>query len=160
MELHEIQQSLAEGSLAILHLDFMAGLFDMANQSDQGSQFVANCTNWHSAVSGHSPQVLSIFTTLAFSHETRPELGNGTPFHKLLQSFGSESFSKHSPATQIAPQFTLTNNDVVLAKTGWYAGTGNALEQILAAQRIRTVIIVSSYPTHSNQSLHMGKKPK
>src|SRR5699024_9398890 len=47
-----------------------------------------------------------------------------------------------SPEMQIEGRFKIDEGDVVPQKTRWTATMGNALEQILKAQGIKTVIIV------------------
>lgn len=83
---------------------------------------------------------MNIFTTLAFVHG-QPEVEQGKPFAKLIAPFGG--FKTGTPETQIDKRDTVDEQDIVLTKTRWSAASGNALEQILKAQNIDTVIIVS-----------------
>ncbi|CEI68006.1 hypothetical protein FVEN_g7721 [Fusarium venenatum] len=61
------------------------------------------------------------------------------PFTKVVRGF--HKFEKGSPGVQIDSRFTVGEADIVLPKTRWYAGAGNALEQILKSRNIDTVII-------------------
>jgi len=83
---------------------------------------------------------LTVFTTLAFS-PGQPEVEREKPFAKFIAQFGE--FKAGNPETQIYSRFALDEQDVILTKTRWCATTGNALEQILKAQNIDTVVIVS-----------------
>ena len=51
--------------------------------------------------------------------------------------------TRQDPLTHIFPAFhvDVRDGDAVLEKTRYYAGAGNALEEILRAQEIRTVVI-------------------
>ncbi|KAI0839386.1 cysteine hydrolase family protein [Hypoxylon sp. FL0890] len=123
---------------AVLNLDLMTILIDSVKHSPKGQAFISNCSRWNDAVHRQDPQPLVIFTTLFFN-PGRPELAEGKPFHGLVEGF--DSFEAGSAAVQIAPHFTVGDRDIVLQKTRWYAGAGNALEQILEAQNIDTVIL-------------------
>ena len=129
---------------AVLNLDLMSILIEAIEDTDQGKLFIANCTRWNNAVHQTEKRPLTIFTTLFFAHRTQPELvsDGDTPFVKLLDPMRPH-FVKDSPAVQIDSRFLVDEHDIVLQKTRWYAGAGNSLEQILQAQKIDTVIIVS-----------------
>ncbi|KZF21695.1 Isochorismatase hydrolase [Xylona heveae TC161] len=139
-----VAQQSPEGALtfgknyAILNLDWMAVLIDAVKNTTEGQSFISNCSRWNDAVHEKDPRPLTIFTSLSF-HHGQPELAKGAPFTKLLQGFGS--LTTGSPGVQIASNFTVDEKDIVLQKTRFYAGAGNALEQILKAQNIDTVIL-------------------
>ncbi|KAF4835465.1 hypothetical protein CGCSCA4_v012590 [Colletotrichum siamense] len=124
---------------AILNLDLMAIMFDSIKDTDEGKLFVSNCIRWNEAVHQHHPRPLTIFTTLCFSNSSQPELARPSPFANLIDELGD--FVKGSPEVQIDKSLKLDEKDIVLHKTRWYAGAGNALEQILKAQGINTIVI-------------------
>lgn len=85
---------------------------------------------------------MSIFTRIYFANTQRPEISANDPFAEAVSLLGNITVS--SPAGQIYPAFRpLDNWDVVLQKVRYYAGAGNSLEEILASQKIDTVILVS-----------------
>lgn len=126
---------------AVLNLDLMTILVDAIKGTPAGDTFIANCRRWNDAVHQKDPRPVSIFTSLFFDHK-HLELKHDSPFEKLISGFGS--FEVGSKEVQIAPEFQVDDKDIVLQKTRWYAGAGNALEQILKAQNIDTVIIVGN----------------
>lgn len=88
-----------------------------------------------------SPPPLSIFTRIYFSTSQRPEVGPNTPFLAVVEPFGN--VTANDAITDIYHAFKpLRNWDVVLQKVRYYAGAGNALEEILSSQGIDTVILV------------------
>jgi nicotinamidase-related amidase len=87
-------------------------------------------------------QPLTVFTTLAFGPGL-PEVEREKPFARLIAPYGE--YKAGNPETQIDSRFTVDEKDLVIPKTRWCATTGNALEQILRAQNIDTVVIVSFY---------------
>ncbi|KAK2773540.1 cysteine hydrolase family protein [Colletotrichum kahawae] len=117
---------------AILNIDLMALMFDSIKETDEGKLFTSNCVRWNEAVHQHQPRPLTIFTTLCFTNASQPELARPSPFSSLIDGFGD--FVKGSPGVQIDERLKLDEKDIVLHKTRWYAGAGNALEQILRAQ--------------------------
>lgn len=124
---------------AVLNLDWMTVLMDAVRNTAEGQAFVSSCSRWNNEVHKKYPRPLTIFTSLSFN-DRQPELARGAPFTKLVRGFGS--FATGSSTVQIASNFTVDEEDIVLQKTRWYAGAGNSLEQILKAQHIDTVIIV------------------
>jgi nicotinamidase-related amidase len=60
-----------------------------------------------------------------------------------MAAAGGALGNSSDPLTEIYPSFHVneTAGDVVLAKTRYYAGAGNPLEEILRAQQIDTVIL-------------------
>ncbi|KAK6345530.1 hypothetical protein TWF718_007442 [Orbilia javanica] len=126
---------------AILNLDWMTILIDAVKNTPEGQEFITNCSRWNDAVHVKSPRPMTIFTTLFFSNKSQPELHkNGeAPFTKQVKGYGL--FEAGSLGVEIDPRFLVDENDIVLQKTRWYAGAGNALEQILRAQNVDTVII-------------------
>lgn len=102
---------------------------------------IENLSKWNDAVHSKSDRPpLTVFTILAFN-PGQPELKTNTPFAKLIAPFGT--LEAESPSVEIYPHFQVDDKDVVLRKTRWSATTGNNLEQILNAQGIDTVVIVS-----------------
>ncbi|KAH8659829.1 Isochorismatase-like protein [Xylariales sp. PMI_506] len=124
---------------AVLNLDLMTVMVDLVRDSPEGQAFISNCSKWNDAVHQTSPRPLTVFSSLSFDSGER-ELAKGAPFTKLIEDFGS-SFMTGSPGVQIAAEFKVDNQDILLQKTRWYAGSGNPLEQLLRAQNIDTVII-------------------
>lgn len=103
-------------------------------------------TAFEHRVHRQSPPPLSIFTRIYFSNELRPEIAPDIAFAKAVAALGNATES--SPQGQLYPAFKpLDNYDVVMKKTRYYAGSGNAMEQILSTQKIDTVILVCGLPT-------------
>lgn len=125
----------------VLNLDLMSILIDAAKSTPKGQTFVSNCVKWNDAVHQVDVRPLTIFTTLSFSTQNRPELVQPSAFSRLLEGFGD--FDKGSNAVQIHQNFQTDEKDIILQKTRWYAGEGNPLEQILRSQNIDTVVLVS-----------------
>lgn len=127
---------------AVLNLDWMSILMDAIKDTPEGQAFISNCSRWNSAVHAKDPRPITIFTSLFFSNASQPELHKHerSPFTKLVRSY--HTFESKSPGVQIDSRFLVDEKDIMLQKTRWYAGAGNALEQILKAQNIDTVIIV------------------
>ncbi|KAM0215183.1 hypothetical protein ACHAQD_008511 [Fusarium lateritium] len=126
---------------AVLNLDWMSILINAAKHSTEGQAFISNCIRWNDAVHAKQPRPLTVFTSLYFSNSFQPELSSdiNAPFTMLVREF--DPFIKGSDAVRIYPEITVDDEDIVLQKTRWYAGAGNALEQILRTQNIDTVII-------------------
>jgi hypothetical protein len=128
---------------AVLNLDLMRILIDGVRGSPLGDAFILNCSRWIDAIHGLDVKPLTSFTSLYFSSPSRHELRKGpSPFGDLISDFGR--FQGNSPDVRIDSSFLVHPDDIVLQKTRWYAGSGNGLEQILRAQNIDTVIIVST----------------
>ncbi|KAH8812156.1 cysteine hydrolase family protein [Xylogone sp. PMI_703] len=123
---------------AVLNLDWMSVLVNAVKDTTEGRAFIENCSKWNDAVHQKSPRPLTIFSALSFN-PGQPELQRGSPFANLIASFGE--FTIGSPEVQIDSRFKVDEHDIVLQKTRWSATMGNALEQILKAQDIKTVII-------------------
>lgn len=126
---------------AILNLDFMNILFDIAKTAPEGQRFVSNCTRWIDAVHKRDDRPLNIFTTLYFSNPSQAELPDGAPFTKLVNGFAT--FDEHSLIVKVPSYFNIDDKDIVLQKIRWYGGAGNVLEDILKNNNIDTVVIVS-----------------
>jgi nicotinamidase-related amidase len=124
---------------AVLNLDLINGLVAPLASSPAGSAFIKNTATWIDAVHALSPPPLSIFTRIYFSNARKPEVKPGSGF----ASVSAPLTTANATATQIYSDFSVdeTAGDVVLQKTRYYAGTGNALEEILRAQGIDTVIL-------------------
>ena len=130
---------------AVLNLDWMALLIGAVEDSPEGKALIANYTRWNEAVHQKATRPLTIFTTLSFQ-SGQPEVARNKPFAKLIAPFSE--FKAGTPDAQIDSRFTVDEKDVVLPKTRWSATMGNSLEQILKAQDIDTVIIVSDSEAH------------
>ena len=131
-------------SYAILNLDWMSVLIEAVENTPEGQAMIANCSRWNDAVHQKSPRPLTIFSTLSFN-PGQPEVQPNSPFASLLRPYGD--FAHGTPPVQIDKRFHLDEKDVVLRKTRWSATSGNALEQILKARGIKTVVVVwSTYP--------------
>lgn len=125
---------------AILNLDWMSLLINAVEETPEGKSMIASCAKWNDAVHSKSNRPLTIFTTLTLNRG-QPELEANKPFARLIAPFGS--FEDGSPEVKIDSRFTMDEKDLVLRKTRWSATTGSNLEQILKAQGIQTVVIVS-----------------
>jgi len=93
-------------------------------------------------VHAQTPPPLSLFTRIYFSNTLRPEIGPQTPFAPDAARLGNATFD--SSVGELYPAFVPSANDVVLQKARYYAGAGNALEEILSSQLIDTVILSGS----------------
>lgn len=124
---------------AVLNLDWMSVLIDSIKNTSEGRAMIENCSNWNNAVHQKSPRPLTVFSTLSFN-SGQPEVQPNSPFANLIAPYGK--FANGSPEVQIDGHFKIDEKDLVLQKTRWSATMGNALEQILKAQNIKTVIIV------------------
>jgi nicotinamidase-related amidase len=124
---------------AILNLDLINGLVNPLASSPAGAAFINSTAAWIDAVHAQSPPPLSIFTRIYFSNARKPEVKPESGFAGVSASLGTAN----ETATQIYPAFEVDEaaGDVVLQKTRYYAGTGNAMEEILRAQSIDTVIL-------------------
>lgn len=124
---------------AVLNLDLINALVGGVNETAAGKAFISNTAKWIDAVHAQSPPPLSIFTRIYFSNSHKPEVGPQAPFAQVGGTLGTAA----SPLTKLYPAFTVDKEagDVVLQKTRYYAGAGNALEQILSTQKIDTVIL-------------------
>lgn len=125
---------------AVLNLDMINGLVASVNTTAEGQAWIASTANWIDVVHAQKPVPLSIFTRIFFSNAYRPEIGPATPFAAAVAGLGNAT--RDSPQSQLYPAFKTVPSDVDLQKTRYYAGVGNGLEEILAAQQIDTVILV------------------
>ncbi|CAM0141111.1 hypothetical protein VKS41_004936 [Umbelopsis sp. WA50703] len=123
---------------AVLNLDWMSVLINAIKDTPEGQALMTNCSKWNNAVHQKSPRPLTVFSTLSFS-PGQPEVQPDSPFANLISSYGE--FAKGSPEVQIDGHFKVDEKDLILQKTRWSATMGNALEQILMAQNIKTVVI-------------------
>lgn len=126
---------------AVLNLDFMNILFDIAKATPEGNEFVSNCSRWVDAVHKRDPRPPTIFTTLYFTSPSQAELPSEAPFTKLLNGFAT--FDEHNPGVKVPSYLNVDDKDIVLQKIRWYGGAGNALENILKENNIDTVIMAS-----------------
>lgn len=127
---------------AVLNLDYIVGIAGaLTNSTPAGQAFLANSLTWIDAVHAQDPPPLSIYTRIYFSASTKPEIGPNAPFANV----GGDLGTIDDPLTELLPEIDErvdeSLNDVVIAKTRYYAGAGNALEQILSTQGIDTVVL-------------------
>lgn len=123
---------------AVLNLDLINGLVAPLNTTPSGTSFISSVSTWTKAVAALQSPPLTIFTRIYFSSPNHPELTPQTPFFGTAAALINATSS--TPATEIYPAFD-TTGAVVLQKTRYYAGAGNALEEILSTQGIDTVVI-------------------
>jgi len=126
---------------AVLNLDLIDGIVSGITTTSAGQAFINSTSKWINAVHSQNPKPLIIFTRIYFTTAQKPEIGPETPFGIVVAPFGN--VTETSPVTQIYSAFDVLDTDVVLQKTRYYAGAGNGLEEILRAQEIDTVILVS-----------------
>jgi nicotinamidase-related amidase len=124
---------------AILNLDWMTILINAVKDTSEGQIMIANCTKWNDAVHFKTPRPLTVFSTLSLS-PNQYEVARNSPFSRLIAPFGE--FRNGSAEVQICDIFKTDEKDLILQKTRWSATTGSALEQVLKAQNIKTVVIV------------------
>jgi nicotinamidase-related amidase len=124
---------------AVLNLDLINAIVGGVAETAAGKAFISNTADWIDAVHSQDPVPLQIFTRIYFSNSHKPEVGQDAPFYNVGGALGTAA----SPETELYPAFTVNKKagDVVLQKTRYYAGAGNALEQILSTQNIDTVIL-------------------
>ncbi|KAK3707497.1 hypothetical protein LTR37_012139 [Vermiconidia calcicola] len=125
---------------AVLNLDLINGIVGGVEETAAGQAFISNTANWIDAVHALDPAPLSIFTRVYFENSFQPEIGPDSPFGQVAGDLGTAA----TAPTKLHPAFTVDQagaGNVVLQKTRYYAGAGNALEQILSTQKIDTVIM-------------------
>jgi nicotinamidase-related amidase len=124
---------------AVLNLDLINAIVTPIAATPEGRTFIKNTAKWIDAVHDVEPAPLSIFTRIYFSNELKPELKANSGFAELVEGITTEDDN----STAIYPGFEVKQDigDIVLRKTRYYAGDGNALEEVLRAQKIKTVII-------------------
>jgi len=124
---------------AVLNLDLINAIVDPVASTKSGKKWVDNTATWIDAVHDQEPRPLSIFTRIYFSNDMKPEVKSGSGFAELVEGITTEDDN----STQIYPDFNVDQGagDIVLRKTRYYAGDGNALEEILRAQKIKTVVL-------------------
>lgn len=125
---------------AVLNLDLINALVTLVNTTTEGQMWINNTATWINAVHAQQPPPLSIFTRIYFSNIWLPEIVLSDPFYAVLGSFGNVTVD--SAEGMIYPAFETLAQDVQLRKSRYYAGDGNSLEEILATQKIDTVILV------------------
>lgn len=128
-------------NFAVLNVDWMSILIEAIQDTTEGKSFIENISRWNNVVHQKEMRPLTLFSTLALKFG-QPELEANTPFSDLIAPFGT--FEEGSPEVQIDPQFLVDEKDVIIHKTRWSATTGNSLEQILKANKIDTVVVVSN----------------
>jgi nicotinamidase-related amidase len=124
---------------AVLNLDLINAIVTPIAASKDGRKFIKNTAKWIDAVHAVEPSPLSIFTRIYFSSDLKPELKANSGFADLVEGITTEDDN----STAIYPDFDVKQDmgDIILGKTRYYAGDGNALEEILRAQKIKTVVI-------------------
>lgn len=124
---------------AVLNLDLLNAPIGVIGDTVAGRAFINNTASWINIVHAQKPPPLNIFTRVYFANSRKPEIKPNGPFFEAAVAFTTANSSE----TQIYSGFNVDTaaGDVVLQKTGYYAGTGNALENILDAQSIDTVIL-------------------
>ncbi|KAF4554983.1 Hypothetical protein D9617_3g020520 [Elsinoe fawcettii] len=131
-------ETLSFGSnYAVLNLDLINGIVGSVTNTSQGDAWIANTARWIDAVHAAPSPPLTIFTRIFFSTPQKPEIGPKAPFAQVGGGFGTSD----DPLTEIFPAFKVEENDAVLTKIRYYAGAGNALEEILSSQGIDTVVL-------------------
>ncbi|PYH49139.1 cysteine hydrolase family protein [Aspergillus saccharolyticus JOP 1030-1] len=125
---------------AVLNLDLIDAVVSYVNTTTAGASWIKNTARWIDAVHKQSPPPLSIFTRIYFANTQRPEISATDPFAQAVSLLGNITDS--SPQGQLYSAFRpLDDWDVVLQKVRYYAGAGNSLEEILASQKIDTVVL-------------------
>ncbi|KAF2220436.1 Isochorismatase-like protein, partial [Elsinoe ampelina] len=122
---------------AVLNLDLINGIVGSVVNTTQGDAWIRNTARWIDAVHATASPPLTIFTRIFFSTPQKPEIGPNAPFAQVGGALGTSD----DPLTEIFPAFTVEENDAVLTKIRYYAGAGNALEEILSSQGIDTVVL-------------------
>ncbi|RMY72623.1 hypothetical protein D0863_04401 [Hortaea werneckii] len=124
---------------AVLNLDLINALIDPIASTPEAQTWINSTSCWIDAVHAQQPPPLSIWTRIYFTNPSQPELGPSTPFRQIGGALGAANDSN----TFIYPAFHVDEaaGDAVLAKTRYYAGFGNSLEEILRAQQIDTVVL-------------------
>jgi len=147
---------------AILNLDLLNFTVEPVANTTAGATWLKCLEIWNGAVQALSPSPLTIWTRVYWENSRYADVKLGSPFAAFLSSDGiiagagssgnpnatiQDALLESSPLTSIYPAFVPKNDsDIVLGKTRYYAGFGNNLENILAAQSIDTVILVSLLP--------------
>lgn len=135
--------------VAVLNLDMINGLVSPLANTTAGTAWVKSLSDWIDFVHAQPKPALQLFTRIYFN-PGHPEFGPSTPFNKAVATLINATES--TPATQIYPAFHAnpagyangSTRDVVLQKTRYDATSGNEMLEILVAQKIDTVVIVSS----------------
>ena len=124
---------------AVVNLDLVSVVVEPIANTSAGSAFINNMAHWINAVHSQEPPPLSIFTRVYFSNARKPEIVPGSGLSQITVNEGTINDTN----TTLYPAFQpdIAAGDVVLEKTGTYAGAGNAFEQVLRAQKIDTVIL-------------------
>ena len=124
---------------AVLNLDLINAIVSGVAETPQGQAWINSTARWIDAVHAQDPPPLSIFTRIYFSNAKQPEIGPQSPFGEVAGDLGTAD----DPLTKLYDAFRVDVDagDVVMPKTRYYAGAGNALEEILATQQIDTVIL-------------------
>lgn len=151
-------QSISFGNhYAVLNLDIINDVTQPISNSSAGKTWLNSLQTWFDAVNMQNPRPLVFWTRIYYENSHYPDVKPGSPLSGYLASLGvvvgpgsgnpnasiQNQQVERSPLTRIWPGFSPNNeSDIVLEKTRFYAGFGNNLEHILAAQSIDTVILV------------------
>lgn len=143
---------------AVLNLDIINDVTEPIANTTSGATWLECLQTWNDAVHALNPTPLTFWTRIYFENAHYPDVKQGSPFANSLLSSGivagpgtgnpnstvQNSQLEASPLTEIYSAFNpQVGSDIVLQKTRFYAGFGNNMENILAAQSIDTVILVS-----------------
>ncbi|GAB7361704.1 hypothetical protein MBLNU230_g1751t1 [Neophaeotheca triangularis] len=124
---------------AVLNLDMITGLIAGIADTPEAQSWIDSTSRWIDAVHAKSPMPLSLWTRIYFANADKPEVGPSSPFAAVASSL--QPGTQDDNNTMIYPAFEVAEEDVVLQKFRYYAGWENALETILRAQQIDTVVL-------------------
>jgi hypothetical protein len=124
----------------------------MHSRRPLNESFISSVTTWTKAVAALSSPPLIIFTRVYFS-PGHPEIAPATPFATAAAALLSATST--SPLTQIYPTFDTTGT-TILQKPRYYAGTSNALEEILSTQGIDTGGHIGYHSEVASECDHVG----
>ncbi|OQO09582.1 hypothetical protein B0A48_04984 [Cryoendolithus antarcticus] len=128
---------------ALLNLDLINALVGSVAPSPAGQAFINNTATFINAAHALNPPPLQIFTRIYFANARKPEVNPNGGFATVAASTGNALVGANSTGSMVYPAFTVdaAAGDLTLQKTRYYAGAGNALEQILESQGIDTVVL-------------------
>lgn len=153
---------------AVLNLDIINDVTKSISTTPSGSTWLSCLQTWVDAVNAQNPKPLTFWTRIYYENSHYPDVKPGSPLSGYLASAGvvvapgagnpnasiQNQQLEASPLTQIWDAFVPVNgSDIVLEKTRFYAGFGNNLEHILAAQSIDTVILVCLEKTYLSSTI-------
>lgn len=134
---------------AILNLDLITGLVDAVVNTTAGDAWIKSVAGWIDDVHAKKSPPLQIFTRIYFS-PGHPEVGPLSPFRvpaagliNNTETVGAASDLYSAFHAYPEGYVNGSTKDVVLQKTRYDATFGNQMLEILKAQQIDTVVIVS-----------------